>query len=267
MATIGSREAIDWVTVGLSVIGTATTLLVGFGVYWLTRKSNVKSLTYDFSSVQIGGFEKSFDHDLQINFRGQPVEDVSLVTITFRNPSKVPIQRSDFDERLEISAPTRRVLRRLPSDTGTTLARRETSILAVQTSSASPRDLPVSVHLDLKSRDHETNIYVDPLLLNAGDEFTLVTLIRGFGDRLMVTGRIVGVNKIEYRQPARRPMTFIDMLIFASVFSVSIFMLAQALNPHLRSIIDNWGTRTPPTFLALLSIATLIFGIQIVRRR
>jgi len=257
---------VDWLTVCLSVLGTLATLMVGLGVYWHTRKNSRKALIYDFSSVRIDKFEKPFRAELQINFRNQPVEDVSLVTINIRNVGKIPIQRDDFDGRLSVSVPKGRISAELQASRNR--ERPDPTIFAVQKSHSNPRDLPVSAYIEEGQHGNpHTYIFVDPLLLNPGDQFTLVALVGAYSERVSVTGRIAGVNTIENREPPKSPLPFMAKFGLLLIFLACLFMIVANAIPSLHTAVEEWDNHIPRAIPIGIAVLGILLAYRLAKRR
>lgn len=213
----------------LSILGTLTTIIVGLGVYWLTKRTQTKALSYTSSSTPIATVQHPFANDLKISFLGREVQDVSVVSFTLKNSGKVPILRTDFDGPLKVYVP----------NTG--------GILAAYVSDAKPYTLPVSLKEFERQKDRllMRMVEVSPLLLNPGDEFTLLAVVSGVDthDRAFPEARIVGLSDVDrYDSKANRQSRFKGIPIWSLLsFILLWFALASFFSWLLHYVITHPG--------------------------
>lgn len=256
--------ASSWLTIALSVAGTIATILVGFGVYWLTRRGTSKALSYDYTVVSVGGVRADLPAELELTFRGVPVKDVSLVSITFRNSGKIPIQRSDFDQDLIVSIPAQRISRVISNSARPP----QPKVYSIQDPVCTPRDLNVTARLPASlQRGTQNSFCIEPVLLNPGDHFTVVALISGFADQVSVAGRIVGVSRILRKDLPKPPPPLGVRIVTGLMFSASVFLLATSFLPSLRVSLDRLSMETPTWVNASISLVLIGLTSKLLFRK
>jgi hypothetical protein len=152
-------------------------------VYWRTKRSTEKGLTYDYTSTKLVTTEHPFGGELKIFFSGMEVQDASLVSVTLRSSGGSSITKADYEDNVTV--------RFIGAQ----------SVLAVQSADVSPPELQPRLNGSEEASSAPDAVVVEPLLLNPGDRFTLLALVSRFGGQVQVTGRITGVSRIEQRVP------------------------------------------------------------------
>ena len=176
----------------LSVVLSAIAVLVSIAVAYV--QSRRKRLVYFARSVPLVSVAEQVATDVTIAFRGQAVSNVRLIEFGFRNSGNVPIEAADFAEPVVLQMePQSRVM--------------STDIVA-----SVPPDLQIDFEV---SPQDESEIKIEPLLLNPGDSFRAKALVTG-GDVRRVAGRVVGVPSIA-RENSRQhlPSVFAGLLAIA----------------------------------------------------
>jgi hypothetical protein len=218
----------------------AATLVAGFGVYWLSRRSGKKTLTYKFSTARIARVKGPFD-GLSITFNGEEVPDASLVSLIIENSGAVSIQKADFESALYCNLGKNAV------------------ILDHQVSDVDPKDLVVITELQDLEPSVDALLIVRPLLLNPTDKFTILALVSGFAKNVSVTGRISGVKEISMKGATSaygsgKQGWLLNAVVFAVCVSV-IYLFAETKLNHIFT-----GSAFGPIMAVLLGISvTLAF--------
>ena len=162
----------------LGLLGLLLTALL----YDFCRRAKRKRLTYDYTSGRVANFVDTFGGELKITFAGRPVDDVSVVSLTLKNAGGAPIQRADYEGDLQFRFPESEAL------------------VGIQATRSVPSDLVQRVKLIARNENKSLIFFgVEPLLLNPGDQLTMLVLVNKFKNRVTAHGRVVGVSKIERR--------------------------------------------------------------------
>jgi hypothetical protein len=131
-----------------------------------------KRLSYSLSDTRVLGIDKAIKPSrVQILFDGAPVTEVRLVIITVNNWGNEPIRVDDFERPLRFSWSE------------------PAKILAAEVIEVNPESLQPTI------KTGASEIVMDPLLLNPGDQFQIKTLINQVS-KLLVDARVVGVKRI-----------------------------------------------------------------------
>jgi hypothetical protein len=117
---------------------------------------------------------------LELTYKGEPVNQLTAVTLEIRNSGTRPVAATDFERPLVI------VL-------GDSVA-----VLGASVGEKSPDEL--SPRLAVGSG----NVVISPLLMNPGDRFRITSQVRGRFREPAVHGRILGVSTIRREVLARR---------------------------------------------------------------
>jgi hypothetical protein len=151
--------------------------LIALGAIFLTLKEKKrKVLSYDvLSSTSLIMRDDALSKRLTILFDNDEIkEDVHLVLVKIQNTGNVPIELTDFSEKLSI-------------DTSGT-------ILVAEVKETTPSNLSVKIDEELLTLFGMLNI--DPLLLNSKDTIILKLLITSYKNDLTVSTRISGVEEV-----------------------------------------------------------------------
>jgi hypothetical protein len=172
----------DIVIIAITVLG----LPAPFLVYWWSRRSDRKALTFNFSSAQLLNLDEDFSGLLRLTFNGIEVHDASIVTLTVKNSGRKTIKREDFEEGLEF--------RFIGSG----------QIMAFLLSDLRPQALMPNPGIRWSEHRALSSISFDPLLLNSGDEFSVVAIVRDFKGVIEARGRIAEVKDIKRVEPIKK---------------------------------------------------------------
>jgi hypothetical protein len=233
-----TKTATDGVGIVLSVAGTLASIGITVLIYWLTKRGSKKRMSYEFDSAEITQGGTGFS-GLELMYKGRSVYGASIVTVTIKNPGGVPISKEDFEGPLRIEF------------TGGIV---DEELLAQHISRVMPPDLPVKSRLVSDGRSGEPVILIEPLLLNAGDKFSIKVLVSEFARELKVTGRISGISRIEkHLQGKSRAMGLVSLV---SAATVMIANLAALNGLHLIQV-----SNKPYGVSSVLTIVTAIMAL------
>jgi hypothetical protein len=138
--------------------------------WWRQRKVFKYKVISGYSLFDV---DKQFSDRVKILFDDKPVDRVSLIVIELRNSGWVPIEDKDFFTPVEVSFGEK------------------AEIMSIETDETRPKDMGI-VTVDLGSK-----LRIEPTLFNRGDFVCLKVLVRGYTNRVTVSGRIKGVPKIK----------------------------------------------------------------------
>src|SRR6185312_4439384 len=139
------------------VIGILIPVGIAIATVWKQRRDLHKSLKYDYTATKIMEHTGGIAGSLVLTFSGQPVSNVSVVSISLRNAGRQPITQGDFDQGIRFEVEADRML-------------------SVNSGQCKPSELPLTVRFNVVDK----SIALDPLLLNAGDYIALSALVTGF---------------------------------------------------------------------------------------
>lgn len=162
-------------------LGVVTATLLGLAALWLARRPK-KRLQYNVLSVTSLVSPEALHGRIQVLLDGKPTGEVHLILIQIMNTGNTPIASADFETPLKMFF----------GEHGTT------KILEANVISTKPESLSREITLDYGDFKHN-QVALDPLLLNAGDSFTIKVLASASAElikRICVEGRIIGVQKI-----------------------------------------------------------------------
>jgi len=206
-----------WVEVIFSIIAIVVGVAVSVFVY--RRQRQFKSITYRVvASNRLVSVEDAVSDSVQLVYDGDEVNDVHLLQIAILNQGNMPITRQDFEQPLSF-------------DVG-----EGASILNHEIVECKPAGMGVKL---ATPADHKVTI--DPLLLNAGDEFTFQLLLTGYDNEKSLThaGRIVGVDRIGKSEAGSTtpfpigPFTgwFELLAVIGITLAIGIFLLSILTGP------------------------------------
>ena len=197
----------DFIAVVVAVAGVVCTTLLGVAVFLLQRRR--KELGYRvISRTPLVSVEADVKEQVVVVFGGEIVTDVHLVMVEVVNWGNQAIVPDDYQRPLCV-------------DLGT-----GARVLSVGRVDSKPEGLDVSASI-VESRD---KVAVDPLLLNAGDSFTLKILVSTFSGAVSVGGRVVGVKEIgTVLEGTNRWGLLLYAVIVLPLGSVVVYMAVRAV--------------------------------------
>jgi len=163
----------EFIGVVIALVGIVCTIILGMILYLLQRRR--KELGYRVvSHTRLVSVEAEVEDEVAIVYRGEPVRDVHLVVVEVVNWGNQPIVPDAYERALCVELGT------------------GARVISVDEVGSKPEGIQVSTSVH-ESRDKVT---INPLLLNAGDSFTLKVLVSGYSGAVTVAGRVVGVKEI-----------------------------------------------------------------------
>jgi hypothetical protein len=206
----------------VSVVYVLGSLLIFF--FQRRRKSLsyvVMSNTLLFSSNEIGAGK------LQVVFKGKTVKDPRLIVVKISNSGNVPIPASEYEIPVALRFGE------------------STSVLTADIHGTTPGSIKATVELG------DTEVILNPLLLNPGDSVTLKTLVSHSDGKVAVAGRIVGVREIKVLQPKGTKTA----LAITGAILILLVVLAQFI--HQQPILTDFLT------LIVLGLAVIMAAIWV----
>ncbi|MFA0088258.1 hypothetical protein [Vibrio sp. 10N.261.51.F12] len=207
----------------LSVVAIAATIIVSLlQPFWVSIVDDNKSLEYNLSyeTKLAGGGENNWPL-LKINYDNKQQKDVRISGLSIENTGSEPILTSDFDAPLAIIF-----------DSGTT-------VLSARVASSSPSRMPINPSYS------SNKVYIQPLLLNPSDSFTIEALVAGNGGFNTVDVRITGVS-----EAGRKKFDFNNGMYFS---------IRENSSPQSRTFIET--LKIELSDLIIISISVIIFII------
>jgi uncharacterized membrane protein YeaQ/YmgE (transglycosylase-associated protein family) len=203
-------------------VGVITSIILGLLGLALTglifiKQTKKKSISYEvLSDSPIISVLDEFRDNLEIKYKGNLVESLSLIVIRIFNSGNVPIEEQEYARPLLIDF----------SD--------QSEIISVNIIEETPENLGVALKHD------KTSITVTPLLMNKGDSFTVQILASKY-KMLAVSGRISDVQRvtrIDSRSDDRGSrVASLVLAIAASFVSLLAGVLANSLSPGLIGLV------------------------------
>jgi hypothetical protein len=155
-------------------IGVLVTVIVGvISIILVLKERNKKALSYELvSHTSLLSVEQEVKDKLSIAYEGKPISQLTLNLIRLINSGNTPIATTDF-----VRPPT-------------ILFDDSSEIVSAEVSERKPDGLEASVTYN------NTQVMINPTLLNGGDWFEIKILSSGEGNIASVNGRVVGVREI-----------------------------------------------------------------------
>jgi hypothetical protein len=162
------------VGIGLASLAIGIVGLIAGYIYFRSQRTR-KGLIYQvvsnsplvMATDRIGG-------QLTVAFNDKPVDDANLMIIRFVNSGNVPILSSDFSGALRV---------KLTDDA---------KVLSAEITETTPASLEPAVQATTAGNV----VDIAPLLLNAGDSFSLRLFVDHSGPDVSVVARIVGISDV-----------------------------------------------------------------------
>lgn len=164
-----------------------TAILVSIILYLKQRRC--KAVSYEIlSQTPLLSVKGEIKGQLEILYKGKPVQQVHLVLVRIINSGNTPILSTDYKLPISLNFGE------------------EANILTSAVVKADPRNVQAALRVEGR------NAVLVPTLLNTGDSVTLKMLVTKF-EEVKVDGRIVGVKKI--KESKKGPRFFLLYIIFA----------------------------------------------------
>ena len=189
-------------------IGTAATILgvvLMALIYFLGRTEKALSYT-DISIANVIEMLQELAPDMEFAYGGEILPDLTVHWITLRNSGNVPIRPTDFEREIEI-------------DFGP-----ESKVHGADIEHTWPENLAPELITGV------SNVAIEPLLLNPGDDIALRMYVSGGEGAPNVDARIAGVSTIEHvkldrerRQTPPKPLLLAWGLVTAFLWSFYAF--------------------------------------------
>jgi len=193
-----------WQFVG-AVLGILA-IIVSIILFFAQRKK--KSLEYKIiSQTPVLSAAEEIAGQLQILFRGEPVQGVYLFVIRLLNAGNVPIASSDYERPVRL-------------DFG-----EEARVLTAEVSDVEPRNL------DAEIASQDSFVQLKPVLLNSGDVITIKALVSNYKGQLTIDGRIIGVKDIVPQKDTSNIWSIAFMLTGTVLLGVTLYLERQNIIP------------------------------------
>jgi len=176
--------------------------------YWQRHK---KRLTYrTVSKTALLTRREEIGGKIEVLYDGTPVKDIAIYVIEIANDGNVPIRSADFESDLLIGFDPR------------------ANIL----SCAVIDQFPEALAVDHMVEDHR--IYIQPLLLNSKDKFTVKAIVSESGGEYLVSARIAGISEArdagEFSWPT---VILVAFFVLAALFGFWLTESSRAPRPEL----------------------------------
>lgn len=240
----GNNESQGNFKILLTILLPVSAVIIPIALYMLQAKN--KDLTYEIYSYSLINSSSSIKDEIEINFSGEKVTDLSAVNIEIKNVGDVPILKEDFEKDIIISfGKDARILK-------TSLERKTPSNL-----------IPII-------NNTKDNIQVSPLLLNSGDKFSIEAIISKPVSEPEFDARIAGIKtptKISRELYSGRFVSDSILITFIFVFLMlygflSFFSLVL-LRPFIKK--QNLIEPLPLGVLAILSCCCGAYFLVVYR--
>lgn len=173
-----------------------------------SRQNKKKKFAYEVNSIfSVLKFDKNYKSKLEITYDKQPIENLTVLEISFHNIGDLSIKKSEFEDPITIEVlGAKRIFK--------------AEVL---------RGLEDGKMPELKTDDDSKKIIVEPLLLNSKDSFTINILVDGENVKTKITARIVDVSTIEDRIIKRKNQRAIASYIGMSLLGIIMFIIHFAV--------------------------------------
>lgn len=176
-------------------------ILGGIIAYWIyLKQKNIKELAYEKVSLNnIVKIDSKFRNSIEVKFNGEKVEKLWLLIIKIINSGNTPIEKKDFDAPISIELKS------------------GNQILDVEIINKYPGNLQLlATHTSQK-------IELSPILLNAGDNYSIRVMISGAEPKYILHARISGVKDLKERNLEKQNSSvtkpFLDKSITGSMIA------------------------------------------------
>jgi hypothetical protein len=173
---------------------------IAISIILYMKSRSRKSLAYSIVSItRLLSVKTEIKKDLQMFYKGKPIEQVHLVLVKIVNNGNLPVTANDFERPFSLQF------------------KKNTQILNAEVANANPSSLQPSIKVE------EQKIIVDPILLNSSDSVTLKLLVSKLTCDFDVDARVVGVREIrEIGGTSFRSWVFIGLASFSGLFGYLI---------------------------------------------
>jgi hypothetical protein len=141
---------------------------------------------------------------VQISFDGKPVIRPYVMILRLSNPGRTALEQKEFVTPISVKF------------------KKGVKILTADLVRSRPKDLKINLEIV------EDELRLHPSLLNQGDTLFVKLILDGFGSELTVTGRVVGVEKIQTPFIARA----IDFFMISGAVCLALGMATNVLGFH-----------------------------------
>lgn len=160
----------DWGQIAIATVALLAAIFYG------KRQIDKRRFVYQIKSTPIIKIDGVSHEDIEIRFKGIPVQQLTLYSVSVFNLGNRPILREDWDETLRIRF-------------GSSI-----KIVDARLAASFPKNLkPPFV---IKAENNDKEIHFEPFLINAREGFRAEIIIAGEQDPILHT-RIVGISQIE----------------------------------------------------------------------
>lgn len=203
---------------------------------WTWRRRELKELTRMWRVSSLLEVGSKVQAEISITFRGLPVRSLKLQEVGFVNTGNRPIARADFDQPIRISFGEK------------------AQVLSWRISASRPLELPIQLLEEHVEGATVRTVSIEPLLLNAGDGFSIEFLVEG--DAFLETlCRISGVARIRESAMGADEQDKIDIVFsFVPVLAGALVIAAGVIVG-----IDPVASMVS-AFVVSISVGFLLFG-------
>jgi hypothetical protein len=207
-----------WQFVG--VVAAFGAIIISIVLFMKSRSR--KSLSYLVVSITpLLSVKAEIKRDLQILYKGKPIEQVHLIIIKVINSGNVPVIAKDFERPFSL------------------IFGEEAQVLTAEVVKTVPDVLRPSIKFEARK------VVLDPILLNGGDSITLKLLVSRLSCGFSVDARIVGVREIK-ELGGKRIRPWIGIIVESALAGMFGYLLSQ------------YGTEQFVPYLAIGGIAALV---------
>ncbi|MGG7666524.1 hypothetical protein [Dyadobacter sp. BHUBP1] len=191
------------------------------------RQNKKKRLSYQvLYSEPLVDIANQVKNDLKITYKDHVVDQLNILTIKIINNGGVSIRQTDFENMIELKIENAK------------------TIISYGFSDTYPSNLNTLIN------HNNGRLFIAPLLLNAGEYFTIQTIFDGLDRKFTLTARIEGISEI--KALVNRPFPKYTVGIMAIMMFLVI--LTQAILEALNAAIKlNWYLDYVFTFLITIA--------------
>lgn len=180
----------------VGVIGIIVSALVAYHIFFREKKK--KSLSYELlTNTELISVGEEAKGRLEILFDGKPVKDVKLLIIELVNDGNIPVLSSDFEIPIIFTFGTK------------------TEIIIAEVNKTSNKSLEPKIDIV------ETQVNIEPILLNPNDSFEVKILLTVQEEEIEAKSRIAGIQEIREKDVLYGVRWFIRILTIITFLTIA----------------------------------------------
>lgn len=185
---------------------------IGVPIVLFIRQRQRKALGYEIlAQTPLVSVDRDVSEEVVVLFAGEIVKNVHLIMLRIANPGNSPIKSADYERALRVTPGA------------------GSRVLTAEVSETDPRDLQPDVLIE----EDTMAVRLSPCLLNGGDSITIKLLVTEFGGEIDVTGRVVGVSKIQELKARRLGWQMVALFVVLGLQIALMLVAFYALSAQV----------------------------------